>query len=155
MYDGSRAVDCDALHDAFAGVVEEKVAKSLKSASMRGQLSAAKRFVAEEGADVNEQGSSGKTVLYYAAQRNHCDVLGFLLESRADVNLGSADSGASPLCVAAQLGFGEVVQQLLAANADVNQGRYATTPLSLAKKKGHTESSRCWLLQAQPPCTRI
>merc|ERR1712166_1367881 len=53
MYDGRRAVDCQALYDAFGAAVEEVVAKSLRGASEEGQLSAAMRLVAEEGADVN------------------------------------------------------------------------------------------------------
>lgn len=71
------------------------------------------------GANVNVQGSSGATALFWAVMRDQKDDVKFLLAHGANPNLTNA-FGDTPLICAVQLGYLSLVQPLVNAGADVN-----------------------------------
>lgn len=71
------------------------------------------------GADVNIQGSSGATPLFWAVMRDQKDDMKFLLAHGANPNLTNA-FGDTPLICAVQLGYLSLVQPLVEKGADVN-----------------------------------
>lgn len=71
------------------------------------------------GANVNLQGSSGATPLFWAVLRDQKDDEKFLLAHGANPNLTNA-FGDTPLICAVQLGYLSLVQPLVEAGADVN-----------------------------------
>ena len=71
------------------------------------------------GADVNAQGTSGATPLYWAVMRDEKDDVKFLLDHGANPNLTDAYKD-TPLICAVQLGYESLVQPLVDKGADVN-----------------------------------
>jgi len=71
------------------------------------------------GADVNAQGSSGATPLFWAVMRDQKDDVKFLLDHGANPNLADAYKD-TPLICAVQLGFESLVEPLVDKGADVN-----------------------------------
>lgn len=139
-YDVSRAADCYALYANFAAdnATQEVVPTTMKDACELGYLSVVKQLALEQGEDVNVL-FRGASLVLLAVDGNNCDVLGFLLEHGADVDVGlSGSETETPLCRAAHKGHGGAVQQLLNANADVNKARSSQhTPLHLAAGGKH------------------
>lgn len=140
-YDAKRSGGCQALYANFAGsggAVEEE-GESLWWASLRGQMSVVKRFLAN-GSDVNEADDTGATAMFAAAENNHLDVVGCLLDAGADINKAAAD-GMTPLYIACECGRVEVVKQLVVAGADVDvPANYdGSSALFAAAQDGRTE----------------
>jgi len=71
------------------------------------------------GADVNAQGTSGATPLFWAVMRDQKDDVQFLLNHGANPNLADAYKD-TPLICAVQLGFQSLVEPLVDKGADVN-----------------------------------
>ena len=71
------------------------------------------------GANVNAQGSSGATALFWAVMRDQKDDVKFLLAHGANPNLTNA-YGDTPLIAAVELGYVSLVQPLVESGADVN-----------------------------------
>ncbi len=71
------------------------------------------------GANVNVQGSSGATPLFWAVMCDQKDDVKFLLTHGANPNLTNK-FGDTPLIMAVQLGFTSLVQPLVEGGADVN-----------------------------------
>jgi hypothetical protein len=61
------------------------------------------------------------TPLYFATKANHINVIKFLINNGADVNLGSTLNNETALDIAAKLGNLDAVKMLIKAGADVNQ----------------------------------
>lgn len=70
-------------------------------------------------ADVNIQGASGATALFFAVLRDQKDDVKFLLDHGANPNLADAFK-TTPLIAAVQLGYQGLVQPLVDKGADVN-----------------------------------
>jgi hypothetical protein len=91
----------------------------------------------ESGADPNVRARSegGESPLHFAVVREHLDVAGSLLMSKADVNARSRD-GRTSLMIAASKGSKSIVELLLASGADpemkTDQG---VTALSLVLRR--------------------
>ena len=77
------------------------------------------QLLVAHGANVNIQGSSGATPLFWAVLRDQKDDVKFLLDHGANPNLANA-FGDTPLIMAVQLGFASLVQPLVEKGADVN-----------------------------------
>lgn len=71
------------------------------------------------GANVNIQGSSGATALFWAVMRGQKDDVKYLLDHGANPNLTNA-FGDTPLIAALQLGYLSLVKPLVEKGADVN-----------------------------------
>eukprot|EP00438_Fugacium_kawagutii_P022098 Skav219842 [mRNA] locus=scaffold859:386870:387805:+ [translate_table: standard] len=90
----------------------------------------------------------GGTPLCRAAFNNHTQVVRFLVEARADMNMATTDS-ETPLWFAAHLGHMEAVRFLVAARADMNIAtKGGATPLLEAARHGHMEAVR-FLVEAR------
>lgn len=109
---------------------------NLISACTKGLVSEAKQAV-NEGADINQHNSSGRTPLIEAAWSGSAEIVEFLLEKGADVNAADK-SGFTALMRATEEGHSSVVSILLQNGADVNCRGFVkgTTPLMLAAEKG-------------------
>ena len=87
------------------------------------------------GADVNAQGSSGATPLFWAVMRDQKDDVKFLLDHGANPNLADAYKD-TPLICAVQLGFESLVEPLVDKGADVNAiDETPSRALTYAKQK--------------------
>ncbi len=61
------------------------------------------------------------TPLYYATRANHINVIKFLINHGADVNIGNMEDNETALDIAVQLIYLDAVKMLIKAGADVNQ----------------------------------
>lgn len=144
LYDIARGGNPAAVYGNFkragaaGGSGVEVVAASLWQACECGQLDRVLAFVAS-GANVNADDGSGDgaTGLYIAAQNNHPDVVGAMINAGAAVDQARTSDGQTPLVVAAQGGFRDVVAVLVDGGADVDKARTdGNTPLIFAAQKG-------------------
>jgi len=97
------------------------------------------RLLFHGNADLNIQDAQFKAPLHLAIEEDHDAVIDFLLESRADVDLCTLDSGMmnSPLMDAAYAGKHMLAEKLIRARADVNKaGKQDMTALHLATRRG-------------------
>lgn len=86
---------------------------------------------------VSTRGIDGSTPLHIVVARRNSAWLGFLLEKRADMNVGDRN-GDTPLILAARTGYGEGVAQLLRARADLDRSnRLGETALIAAVQQRH------------------
>ena len=60
------------------------------------------------------------TALWIASQNGHLQVVEYLLDSDAKVDIPNASTGATGLCMASQKGYPDVVKVLLEKGADAN-----------------------------------
>ncbi|CAF4401919.1 unnamed protein product [Rotaria socialis] len=103
---------------------------------------------APSGPDADKLNITGQTALFMATLKDRVDVVKFLIQKGAHVNVQNR-FGVSPLLLCAEAGNFEFVQALVQAGADVNitpQGELAEdnylagqTPLYGAAKKGHVK----------------
>ncbi|CAM4758600.1 unnamed protein product [Rotaria magnacalcarata] len=103
---------------------------------------------APSGQDADNLNITGQTALFMATLKDRVDVVKFLIQKGAHVNVQNR-YGVSPLLLCAESGNFELVQALVQAGADVNitpQGELAEdnflagqTPLFGAAKKGHVD----------------
>ena len=87
--------------------------------------------------------SGGMTPLLFAAREGHLDMARFLIESRADVNLSSAN-GTGPLVVAITNNHIELAMLLVEKGADVNAADafHKRTPLYAAVERRNPDYTR-------------
>ena len=76
---------------------------------------------------INYRGYKGDTALIIATRNHQSDWVGFLLNNKADPNIGDA-KGDTPLMIAARIGFDEAVTWLIGRRAKVD----------LANRRGET-----------------
>lgn len=76
-------------------------------------------FLLEHGANPNKRGSSQRTALQYAAERNRLPVAKILIKNGADIN-GVDNSNLSPLIMAADRRYHDFAMYLIDAGANVN-----------------------------------
>ncbi|MFH1940642.1 MAG: ankyrin repeat domain-containing protein [bacterium] len=107
-------------------------AQDIFIASYNGDLETVKRLIEENSELVNSRNSTGRFPLEMAAQNGQIDIVRFLLEKGADVNLNRG--GATALHMAALYGGKtELITLLLENGADMNaQTEDGNTPLNLA-----------------------
>jgi ankyrin repeat protein len=82
-------------------------------------------------------------MLFTASSNGHADVVSFLIERGANVDLCGMD-GMTPLFAAVQEGHSNVVEELLAhgANANLATSNNGLTPLYIASDEGLTDIGR-------------
>lgn len=112
-----------------------------------GDIYAVQRLV-KAGADINAKRDDGNiTALWGASAMGHLDIVKYLLEQNAGVDIQDGSFG-TPLYVASENGCVSVVRQLLAAAANVNLfGGLHCRPLNAAAYSGHTEVVELLLAQ--------
>ena len=112
-----------------------------------GDIYAVQRLV-KSGADINAKRDDGNiTALWGASAMGHIDIVKYLLEQNAGVDIQDNSFG-TPLYVASENGYVSVVRQLLAAAANVNLfGGLHCRPLNAAAYSGHTEVIELLLAQ--------
>lgn len=98
------------------------------------------RRLAKAGADVNARRLDGNfTALGIAASNSHCEVVRYLLEQGAEVDVQDQDYG-TPLYIAAEDGCLPIVRQFLEHRANVNlTGGLHLRPINAAAYSGHLE----------------
>lgn len=77
------------------------------------------RFMIDNKADVNIQGSSGTTVLILAVYGRDLDLVKYFIECNANTNLAD-DGGETPLIKASGMGYFQIVDLLLKSGANPN-----------------------------------
>ena len=100
-------------------------------AAARGDLAAVRKFVDEDPSWLHTVGAHGRTMLWEAARRGRADVVEFLIERGADVNICGCHLSehfveVSPYCVAKSAGHDELADCLLrnGATIDIHSAAY-------------------------------
>ncbi|MDH4162319.1 MAG: ankyrin repeat domain-containing protein [Nitrospirota bacterium] len=94
------------------------------------------QYLLDHGADVKARDSSGRTALFFAAERGREQVAALLLDHGAEVNATDV-RGDFPLLSAACGGHTGVARLLLDRGADVKQTMHDQTPFLCAVEEGH------------------
>ncbi|VDI28919.1 Hypothetical predicted protein [Mytilus galloprovincialis] len=95
-----------------------------------------------ENPNVNKRSLEGSSPVHVASQNGHTDIVRFLIEANADIDLCDINWG-SPLFIASCKGHTDTVRLLLERNANVNIcDKYSRSPLYAASKLGHTDIVR-------------
>ena len=110
---------------------------TINEAAEKGSLADVKRHLAK-GEAVNAVDQAGKRPLHYAAERDHMDVVEYLIAKGAEVDVPGGREGHTPLMNAADNHHMKVVDYLIAKGADLNAkgADYHFTELQLAAYKG-------------------
>lgn len=109
-----------------------------------GSLSAVQAAVAA-GADVNAKksfgNSVGDSVLWLASSEGYLEIVKFLLENKATVDIDKINNGNTALSVACRAGHVDVVKHLIEKNADINVVAFEerATPLMRAVQGNHAD----------------
>jgi hypothetical protein len=86
--------------------------------------------------------AQGDAALMFASENDHLEVVGALLDAKADVN-AKRDDDVTALMIASENDHPEVVRALLDAKADVNAKQHqSATALIIASRKGYLEVVR-------------
>jgi ankyrin repeat protein len=104
---------------------------------LSGDLSGVKAFP-ENGGNVNRGECPYKhTPIYYAVWGEKLDLVNFLLEKKADINIADV-TGWTPLQLASLMGYTKIVKTLIKAGANINKlHRSRITPMYSAFLGGH------------------
>lgn len=96
-------------------------ADELVDAAMKGKLERVRELL-DEGIDINHKNErdEGRAALHAASESEHEDVVRFLLEKRANVNIQDS-LGNTPLLYASRYGNEDIARILIDAGANVNQ----------------------------------
>jgi ankyrin repeat protein len=108
--------------------------------SKKGDIKAVKMFLAEK-IDVNAQNERGFTALMRAAEYQRTDVVTFLLENGADVNIKNKRNDRTALMEASSSGNIVIIKQLVERGAEINaKTNTNSTALHFAAMWGHVEA---------------
>lgn len=114
------------------------------SSIIYGHIETVKAFITA-GADVNYI-LDGDIPLHRAVERGHQEIIEFLLDIGADVNIRD-ETESTPLITAACRGNREIANMLIAKGADINaRDDNGYTPLIIAAKFGNTEVAGALIL---------
>ena len=99
--------------------------KIVVAAAGRGDLEAVRQFLDDKPEWLHTIGSHGRTMLWEAAYRGKLDVVQFLVEQGADINLPGChlsqhDLEITPYCVARHEGRDDVAEYLLEQGAEID-----------------------------------
>lgn len=124
----------------------------LRQAVEDGDLSETDRRIrALQEGDIDRADPKQGTALFIAVERGHSEIVGTLIEAKADPNCRHGDR--TPLLVAAQKGLQRIAEQLLqSSRTDVDaRGPIGETALILAAEGGHLGIVRALLLRNANP----
>ena len=115
-------------------------AQEIHDAVRSGDLEKVKTLLQRHAEWLNSPDQNQKTPLHLALESGHADIVKYLLEQGAGINLKDKDK-ATPLHNAATLGNLEIVDLLLKKGAtSLNEGNFrGQTPLHFACERGHPE----------------
>ncbi len=117
-------------------------AQSSFEVALEGDLNKMKATVVEDPTLVNMRSDNGKTVLHYAAQGGHAELVAYLIQAGAEVDSAN-DAGETPLHYAAAMGHVDVLRILLDHDASVGVlDTGSNTPLHFAAFSGSVEIAR-------------
>ncbi|MEM7541756.1 MAG: ankyrin repeat domain-containing protein [Pseudomonadota bacterium] len=123
-------IDKQVINQTVSGMTPLMTAASAGNGEIVGML-------LEHGADPNQRGSSQRTALQYAAEKNRIDAAVKLLDSGADIN-GYDNTRLTPLTMAADRDFTDLAALLVERGADVNIAHVnGWTPLIDAARNGN------------------
>ena len=114
---------------------------ALMLASFNGHTASA-RLLLEAGAPVDARDQIQRTALMYGCTGANLELVGLLIENKAEVNLVDGEESWTPLMFAAAEGQSGVVSLLLAAGADPHAKDVDGEDAALfARSKGHLETA--------------
>jgi ankyrin repeat protein len=126
----------------MAAAVEQQHARAIVDAAERGDLEEVRRLVQQNqmllNAVVWAYQWEDRSPLTAAANRGRVEVVRYLLDEGADIDLWTGEYGTA-LATACSEGRLAVVALLLASGADTAPDRHGWTPLIGASGKGHTD----------------
>ena len=97
------------------------------------------KVLIDAGADVNQPGDYGQTMVMLAADHKNLEIMQLLIDAGADVNRAN-EYKIAPLASAAEQGSKEVVDLLIKAGAKVNaRNTYGGTALQVAVLRGYID----------------
>ncbi len=103
--------------------------KPIHKAARKGDLEKVKRIIDRDPNQINAQDLLKMTPLYLASMKGHTEVVEFLLEHGADIELGN-DLNERPLAKAAKFGHYDTVKVLLEHGATANcRDKFGRAPL--------------------------
>jgi ankyrin repeat protein len=125
---------------ADATLADEDGNTALYQAVELDQAEIVRLLLSRSKAELNVRGERGMTPLLLALSRRHTEMVKYLLEEGADVQMKYV-TGNTALYLAAGRGHAEFVRLLLSySKAELNmRGQHGMTPLLLALSQGHTE----------------
>lgn len=99
---------------------------------------------------MNQKNTLGRTALFHAIYKKNYEIVPFLIDLGADVNI-QTDSGMTPLMLACRQEAPDIVQFLIEKGADVNDRNiHNKTALMLATESGNTAIVRILLNNMNP-----
>ncbi|HUU38846.1 MAG TPA: ankyrin repeat domain-containing protein [Candidatus Desulfaltia sp.] len=111
-------------------------AAEIHQAAEAGDLAKVKALVEKDPALIKAKDENGRTPLHFAAQGEHLDVLRYLVDKGADLNVLD-DNGIAPLLTLAARGQTEAAHLLIDKGADIDiKNPVKQTPLNLAAEYG-------------------
>ena len=127
------AVLCCVVFFSFAYADDVNLYPDLWAACCVGNFKEVKRIV-RKGADVDQRDGSGSTALIHACFSGNTDIIKFLIQNGAMINITERSMGLSPLSVSAANGHKSAVIVLLDKGAtDIDSA------ISMAEKFGHQD----------------
>lgn len=129
-----RDIDLSLSDDEIAkifGVGSPNDFDHLRTAAEEGEISKVMKYT-EAGLDLNNRDSVGLAALHYGARNGHLEIVRYLIENGAEVDLPGMNDGTA---LSSAVGFGhkKVVDYLLSIGANVNQRNiYGDTALHVA-----------------------
>ena len=99
----------------------------------------------------------GKTALSYIVQFDRDDMLKFLIEAEANLDIGQGGRGNTPLITAIEKNYTRCVKSLLNAGADVNAAnKYGVTPIHIHNMANNSdEHNQCLNLLLHKGCIDV
>lgn len=130
----------DEIKEFLINLTNVDLDKQLLVHIIAGNLDAIKQCLSN-GASINAKNDYNYTTLMLAAREGHLEIVKYLIESGADVNMSSGNGGFTPLMLASNNGHIEVVKLLMDNGALVGvKNEFNETALDLAMT---TEIRKC------------
>jgi ankyrin repeat protein len=112
---------------------------SLHEAAEKGNLEQVKAHLAQ-GVDINGLDRDKMAALHYAAFNGHKDLMEFLLENGAGLDVKGQEGGVTALHLAATRGHRDIVKFLIEKGATLHaKDHYGRTPIHYAKSFNQTK----------------
>jgi ankyrin repeat protein len=122
----------------MAAAMEEQDIEAIVDAAGDGNLEEVRRLVQQNLMLLDAEWKSTSSPLIAAAVEGHLEVVRYLLDEGADINLWTSWYGTA-IIAACSNGRLEVAALLLASGADAAPDRHGWTPLMAASGKVHTD----------------